>query len=107
MYGVVPREQQIIWEYWDRIHTVARAGGYYGAEFKSFRGVTQGDPLSPTNFNMVVEQWCGTGYRWRQGGKEVRTGGEGSCDIASTFSMRVMAWSHQRIRSGCRGLLTS
>ena len=40
---------------------VARAGGYYGAAFKGARGVTQGDPLSPTIFNMVVDdvvrQW--------------------------------------------------
>ena len=33
----------------------ARAGGYYGAAFKGARGVTQGDPLSPTIFNVVVE----------------------------------------------------
>ena len=34
---------------------VARAGGYYGKAFKGFRGVTQGDPLSPTIFNVVVD----------------------------------------------------
>ena len=33
---------------------VARAGGYYGEAFKGYRGVTQGDPLSPTIFNVVV-----------------------------------------------------
>ena len=33
----------------------ARAGGYYGAAFKGERGVTQGDPLSPTIFNVVVD----------------------------------------------------
>ena len=40
---------------------VARAGGYYGKSFKGFRGVTQGDPLYPTIFNVVVDtvvrQW--------------------------------------------------
>ena len=30
-------------------------GGYYGEEFKGARGVTQGDPLSPTIFNVVVD----------------------------------------------------
>ena len=34
---------------------VARAGGYYGDAFKGARGVTQGDPLSPTIFNVVVD----------------------------------------------------
>ena len=33
---------------------MARAGGYYGAEFKGYRGVTHGDPLSSTIFNVVV-----------------------------------------------------
>ena len=34
---------------------VERAGGYYGDAFKGTRGVTQGDPLSPTIFNVVVD----------------------------------------------------
>ena len=34
---------------------VARAGGYHGEAFKGERGVTQGDPLSPTIFNVVVD----------------------------------------------------
>ena len=34
---------------------MARAGGYYGTDFKVEHGVTQGDPLSPTIFNVMVE----------------------------------------------------
>ena len=34
---------------------VAKAGGYYGSEFKGSRGMKQGDPLSPTIFNVVVD----------------------------------------------------
>ena len=40
---------------------VDRAGGYYMDPFKGHRGVTQGEPLSPTIFNVVVDavfqQW--------------------------------------------------
>ena len=34
---------------------VARTGGYYEAAFMGDRGVMQGDPLSPTIFNVVVD----------------------------------------------------
>ena len=34
---------------------VTRAGGYYGEPFHGERGVTQGDPLLPTIFNVVVD----------------------------------------------------
>ena len=34
---------------------VDKAGSYYGTPFKVHRGITQGDPLYPTIFNMVVD----------------------------------------------------
>ena len=34
---------------------VDQGGGYYGGTFKSFQGVTQGDPLFPTILNVVVD----------------------------------------------------
>ena len=34
---------------------VARAGGYYGTAFKGERGVTQGNPLPPNIFNVMVD----------------------------------------------------
>ena len=34
---------------------VARAEGYYRTDFRGDRGVTQGDPLSPTILNVVVD----------------------------------------------------
>ena len=34
---------------------VARSGGYYGEAFTGAWGVTQGDPLPPTIFNVVVD----------------------------------------------------
>ena len=34
---------------------VERASGYQGETFKGYRGFTQGDPLSPTIFNVIVD----------------------------------------------------
>ena len=55
VYGVVLRTIRLLRTYWDRLNMVARAGGYFGLPFKGYHGVTQGDPLSPTLFNVVVD----------------------------------------------------
>ena len=54
-YGVGPRDLRLLHRYWDRPHIVARAGEYYGEPFRGERYVTQGDPLSPTILNVVVD----------------------------------------------------
>ena len=54
-YGVGPRKIRILRTYWGRLTIVARDGGHFGMPFKGYRGVTQGEPLSPTIFNMVVD----------------------------------------------------
>ena len=51
----MPSARRLLTTYWRRLTMVTRAGGYYGEAFKGARGVTQGDPLSPTIFNVVVE----------------------------------------------------
>ena len=38
-----------------------RAGQYHGAPFIGYRGVTQGDLMSPNIFNMVVDTVI---YHW-------------------------------------------
>ena len=45
----------MLWTYWGWLRIVAEAGGYYGPAFQGSRGVTQGDPISPTIFNIVVD----------------------------------------------------
>ena len=54
-YGVGPKVRRILTTYWHLLIMVARAGGYYGTAFGGERGVMQGEPLSPTIFNVVVD----------------------------------------------------
>ena len=54
-YGVRQRGRRLLRAYWSKSTMVAREGGYYGTGFKGERGVTQGDPMSPTIFNVVVD----------------------------------------------------
>ena len=54
-YSVGPRVRRLLQIYWRRLTMVAIVGGYYGTEFQGERGATQGDPLSPTIFNVVVD----------------------------------------------------
>ena len=54
-YGMVPRSCWLLRTCWRILSMVVRAGGYYGEAFKVARGVTQGEPLSPTLFNVVVD----------------------------------------------------
>ena len=61
---------------------VAKAGGYYGSELQGSRGVTQGDPLSPRIFNVVVDTL-------------MRHGFAGMVDIADKWSGRGQEGRHQ------------
>ena len=54
-YGVGPKARRLLTTYCHRLTMVERAGGYYRTAFGGERGVTQGDPLSPTIFNVVVD----------------------------------------------------
>ena len=55
VYGVGPRSLHLLCRYWEQLEMVVLAGGYYGETFCGKRGMTQGDPLSPTVFNVVVD----------------------------------------------------
>ena len=54
-YNMGPQACRLLRAYWGKMTMVAREGGYYGEAFKGYRVVTQGDPLSPTIFNVVVD----------------------------------------------------
>ena len=54
-YGVVTQSRRILQINWRQLVMVSWAGGYYWTEFQGTCGVTQGQPLSPTIFNVVVD----------------------------------------------------
>ena len=54
-YGVIPSTIQLLRTYWVCLHMVSRGGEYFWILFKGYRGVIQGNPLSPTVFKMVVD----------------------------------------------------
>ena len=53
--GVGPKTIRILKTFWDKADLVCQASGYYGRIFKAWRGATQGGPLSPTIFNLMVD----------------------------------------------------
>ena len=54
-YGMGTQAHRLLQPYWRRLTMVVRAGGYYGTAFQGERGVTQGDLISPTIFNVLVD----------------------------------------------------
>ena len=54
-YGVGHRTVRLLRTYWDQLIMVAKAYGYFRRPFKGYQVVTQGDPLSPKIFNVVLD----------------------------------------------------
>ena len=54
VYSAGTQMEGLIRRYWGGLTMVAWVGLYYVAPFKGYKGVTQGNLLSPTIFNMVV-----------------------------------------------------
>ena len=99
-YGVGPGARRLLHNYWRRLTMAARAGGYYGAAFKGARGVTQGYPLSPTIFNVVVDAVV---QHWLEGlrtAKEEK--GAKGWGISWRYSTWMTGWSACRTPNGSR-----
>ena len=54
-YGLGPQLQRLLQRYWDKQRVVPKSGKYYGRPFRTERGVTQGDLISITLFNIIVD----------------------------------------------------
>jgi hypothetical protein len=54
-YGVGPNLIRLLRNFWNKLLVVARQSGYHSSPFSVCRGVTQGDVISPTIFNIVVD----------------------------------------------------
>ena len=53
--GVGPNLRRLVRVFWEMATFCCQAGGNHGRPFKAFRGVTQGGPLSPRLFNIMVD----------------------------------------------------
>ena len=47
--------QRLLQRYWDGQGVVTKSGQYYGRPFSTGRGLTQGYPVSPTPFTIIVD----------------------------------------------------
>jgi hypothetical protein len=54
-YGIGPHICSIIQAVWDLEMIVPKSGGYFGIPFPAWRGVHQGDIISPIIFNIIVD----------------------------------------------------
>jgi Reverse transcriptase (RNA-dependent DNA polymerase) len=52
---VGPNIRNLLRNFWDGLQLVPHQSGFYGKPIPCNRGVTQGDPLSPMIFNIVVD----------------------------------------------------
>ena len=73
-YGVGPKIRRLVEFFWEHAELVCRASGNYGEPFRAGRGVTQGGPLSPKLFNIIVDAVVRELYRLTLGEDEARDG---------------------------------
>ena len=83
--SVGPGARRLLHNYWRRLTMAARAGGYCGTDFKGERGVTQGDQLPPTLFNVVVDAVVWHWLEGLQAEKDEKEAEEGEGHFSAVF----------------------
>jgi hypothetical protein len=73
-YGVGPNIVRLLETFWDLAVLVCRAMGRYGEPFQAERGVTQGGPVSPRLFNIMVDAIVREWFRQVFGDEVARDG---------------------------------
>ena len=91
-YGVGQQVRRLLQECWSKSTMVAMERGYYGTGFKGERGVKQGDPLSPTIFNVVVDAVVRHWVNLSVEEAETRGSRGGRSGTRPPSSMRTTAW---------------
>ena len=65
-YYIVPQAMSLLQRYLERLYMVVLAGGCFGDPFKGQLDITQGDPLYPMIFNVVVTWSSVTECLWQR-----------------------------------------
>ena len=89
-YSVGTLARRIQRTYWYQLQMVSRAGvrGLFGKAFQGLIGVTQGEPLPPTIFNMVVDKVV---WNWLEDMVD-RAVGQGACGQESRHQTTSSTW---------------
>ena len=101
VYGLGYKLQRLLQQYWDGQRVVPKSGKYYGRPFRMGIGATQGDPLSPKIFNILVDavvrtalqEFCGPqedqhGFAWALGEHSIYFYADDGC-IAGRYPIWV------------------
>ena len=99
-YGVGPNIICLLRRYWSNNTLVPKQSGFFGEPFAAERGVTQGDIISPTIFNIIVDAVL---RMWYAKMNPVINGEAGVPEISAMFYAddgKIAGEDHARVQEG-------